>query len=256
MYARALPVIDDILASLGSAKYFSKLDLKSRYWQVELHEHDKEKSAFTCHRGLFHFKVMPFGLTNAPGVFQELMSIELRGQEDFALAYLDDILIFSNTIGDHLKPIDRVFSSLQEHNLKLKPSKCEFFKKEIQYLGFKISGDGVQPDFDNVKAIESVVTLTTVRQVRSFIGMTSYYRRFIRIFSDIAEPLINLTRKYARFQWDNTCQAAFDSLKMKLAEMVILAYPDPNKDYISMPPTNRLVHVYHKWYIIGGIRKK
>ena len=90
---------------------------------------------------------------------------------------------------------------------------------------------GVQPDFDKVKAIESVVTPTTVRQVRSFIGMTSYYRRFIRNFSDIADPLINLTRKYARFQWEDTCQAAFGSLKMKLAEMVILAYPDPNKDY-------------------------
>ena len=225
-YARALPVIDDILASLGSAKYFSKLDLKSGYWQVELHEDDKEKSAITCHRGLFHFNVMPFGLTNAPGVFQELMSIVLRGQEDFALAYLDDMLIFSNSIGDHLKHIDRVLSSLQEHNMKLKPSKCEFFEKETQYLGFKISEDGVQPDFDKVKAIESVVTPTTVRQVRSFIGMTSYYRRFIRNFSDIAEPLINLTRKYARFQWDDTCQAAFDSLKMKLVEMVILVSRD------------------------------
>ena len=174
---------------------------------------------------------MPFGLTNAPGVLQELMSVVLRGQEDFTLAYLDDILIFSNSIGDHLKHIDRVLSSLREHNMKLKPSKCEFFKKETQYLGFKISEHGVQPDFDKVKATESVVTPTTVRQVRSFIGMTSYYRRFIRNFSDIAEPLINLTRKYARFQWDDTCQAAFDSLKMKLAEMVILAYPDPNKDY-------------------------
>ena len=230
-YARPLPVIDDILASLGSARYFSKLDLKSGYWQVKLHEDDKEKSAFTCHRGLFHFNVMPFGLANAPGVFQELMSIVLRGQEDFALAYLDDILIFSNTVEDHLNHIDAVFNSLREHNLKLKPAKCEFFKKETQYLGFKVSERGIQPDFDKVRAIKSVSIPTTVRQVRAFIGMTSYYRRFIRNFSDIAEPLINLTRKYARFQWDDDCQAAFDSLKMKLADMVILAYPDPNKEY-------------------------
>ena len=141
-YARALSVIDHILASFGSAKYFSKLDLKSGYWQVKLHEDDKEKSAFTCHRDLFHFNVMPFGPTNTPGVSQELISIILRGQEDFALAYLDDILIFSNTIGDHLKYINRVLSSLQEHNLKLKTSKCEFFQKETQYLGFKISEEG------------------------------------------------------------------------------------------------------------------
>lgn len=230
-YARPLPVIDDILASLGSARYFSKLDLKSGYWQVKLHDDDKEKSAFTCHKGLFHFNVMPFGLANAPGIFQELMSVVLQGQEDFALAYLDDILIFSNTVEDHIKHIDRVLSSLRKHNLKLKPAKCEFFKKETQYLGFNISKEGIQPDLDKVKAIKSVSTPTTVRQVRAFIGMTSYYRRFIRNFSDIAEPLVNLTRKYARFQWDDACQTAFDTLKTKLAEMVILAYPNPNKAY-------------------------
>ena len=151
-YARPLPVIDDILASLGSARYFSKLDLKYEYWQVKLHDDDKEKSAFTCHRGLFHFNVMPFGLANVPCIFQELMSIVLRGQEDFALAYLDDILIFSNTVEDHLKHIDTVLSSLRRHNLKLKPAKCEFFKKETQYLGFKISEEGIQPDLDKVKA--------------------------------------------------------------------------------------------------------
>lgn len=229
--AHPLPVIDDILASLGSAKYFSKLDLKSGYWQVKMHEDDKEKCAFTCHRGLFHFNVMPFGLANAPGVFQELMSIVLRGQEDFALAYLDDILVFSNTIEDHLQHIERVLSSLREHNLKLKPAKCEFFKRETQYLGFKISEEGIQPDHDKVKAIKSVSTPTTVKEVRAFIGMTSYYRRFIANFSDIAEPLINLTRKYSRFLWDDACQAAFDCLKEKLSEVVILAYPDTNKQY-------------------------
>ena len=229
--AHPLPVIDDILASLGSAKYFSKLDLKSGYWQVKMHDSDKEKSAFTCHRGLFHFNVMPFGLANAPGVFQELMSIVLQGQEDFALAYLDDILVFSNTIEDHLKHIERVLNSLREHNLRLKPSKCEFFRKETQYLGFKISEKGIQPDLDKVKAIKLVATPTTVKEVRAFIGMTSYYRRFIANFSDIAEPLINLTRKYARFLWDDACQTAFDSLKEKLSEMGLLAYPDPNKDY-------------------------
>ena len=229
--AHPLPVIDDILASLGSAKFFSKLDLKSGYWQVQLHEDDKEKSAFTCHRGLFQFNVMPFGLANAPGVFQELMSIVLQGQEDFALAYLDDILVFSNTVEDHLEHIKQVLGSLRKHNLKLKPAKCEFFKRETQYLGFRISDKGIQPDYDKVMAIKAVVTPTTVRQVRGFIGMCSYYRRFIPGFSSLAEPLIRLTRKYARFLWDDTCQVAFDCLKKALADMVTLAYPDPNKDY-------------------------
>ena len=161
-YARPLPVIDDILASLWLARYFSKLDLKSGFRQVKLHDEDKEKSAFTCYRGLFHFNIMPFGLANAPGIFQ-LMSIVFRGQEDFALAYLDDILIFSNTVEDHVKHIDTVLSSLRRHNLKLKPAKCEFFKKETQYLRFKISGEGIRPDLDKVKAIKSVSNPTTVR---------------------------------------------------------------------------------------------
>jgi len=229
--AHPLPVIDDILASLGSAKYFSKLDLKSGYWQVELEEEDKEKTAFTCHRGLFQFNVMPFGLANAPGIFQELMSVVLEGQEEYALAYLDDILIFSDTVEDHIKHIQEVLGSLRGHNLKLKPAKCEFFKKETQYLGFRISSKGIQPDYDKVKAIQAVVNPSTVREVRGFIGMCSYYRRFIPDFSSIAEPLINLTRKYARFQWDDTCQVAFVRLKNMLSDMVILAYPDPNKDY-------------------------
>ena len=229
--AHPLPIIDDILAAFGSAKYFSKLDLKSGYWQVKMNEEDKEKTAFTCHRGLFSFNTMPFGLANGPGVFQELMSIVLRGQEGFALAYLDDILVFSSTAEDHLKHIESVLNSLRDHNLKLKPTKCEFFRKETQYLGFKISENGIQPDLEKVKAIKSVATPSTVKEVRAFIGMTSYYRRFIANFSNIAEPLVNLTRKYARFVWDDTCQTAFDCLKNKLSETAMLAFPDPNKDY-------------------------
>ena len=229
--AHPLPVIDDILASLGSAKYVSKLDLKSGYWQVQMHEADKEKTAFTCHRGLFHFNVMPFGVAGGPGVFQELMSIVLQGQEDFALAYLDDILVYSDTAERHMEHIQKVLCSLRKHHLKLKPDKCEFFKTETQYLGFRISDKGIQPDHDKVKAIQAVSTPTTVRQVRGFIGMCSYYRRFIPGFSGLAEPLIRLTRKYARFQWDEACQVAFDRLKKMLHDMVILAYPDPNKNY-------------------------
>ena len=229
--AHPLPVIDDILACLGTARYFSKLDLKSGYWQVEVHEGDKEKTAFTCHRGLFQFNVMPFGLANAPGVFQELMSVVLEGQEGHALAYLDDILVFSDTVENHLEHIQRVLNSLRRHNLRLKPTKCEFFRKETQYLGFRISSKGIQPDYHKVKSIKAVTNPSTVREVRGFIGMCSYYRRFIPDFSDIAEPLIKLTRKYSRFQWGDACQMAFDRLKAMLADMVTLAYPDPSREY-------------------------
>ena len=224
-------MISHILATLGRAKYFSTLDLKSGYWQVELDERDKERSAFSCHKGLFHWNVMPFGLTNAPGVFQELMSIVLQGQGDHALAYLDDVLVFSETREQHLEHLQKVFDSLRQHNLKLKPSKCTFFQKETKYLGFRIGQEGIQPDPDKVTAIQTVAAPKTVRQVRGFIGMCSYYRRFIPNFSSIAEPLINLTRKWAKFKWDDTCQNAFEKLKGCLADMVILAYPDPNKEY-------------------------
>ena len=119
-----LPLVDDILALLGKAKYFTSLDLKSGYWQVLMDEKDKEKTAFACHRGLFEFNVMPFGLTSAPAVLQELMSIVLHGLSHFATAYLDDILIYSETLEDHMHHLQEVFDRLREHGLKLKLKKC------------------------------------------------------------------------------------------------------------------------------------
>ena len=226
-----LPVIEHTIATLGRAKYFSTLDLKSGYWQVALDEKDKEKTAFTCHYGLFSFNCLPFGLSNGPAVFQELMSIVLQGQERHALAYLDDVLVFSETKEQHLEHLQQVLNALRRHNLKLKPAKCKLFQEETQYLGFRIGQKGVQADPDKISAIWTVPAPKTVRQVRGFIGMCSYYRRFIPDFSSIAEPLINLTRKRTRFKWDDSCEKSFESLKQKLAEKVTLVYPDPNKAY-------------------------
>ena len=123
-----LPLIDDILALLGKAKYFTSLDLKNGYWQVAMDDKDKEKTAFTCQKGLFEFNVMPFGLSNAPAVFQELMSVVLRGYHDFATAYLDDILIFSSTLEKHKRHLSLIFDRLRYHSLKLKLKKCGFLK--------------------------------------------------------------------------------------------------------------------------------
>ena len=190
-----LPVIDDILALLGKARYFSSLDLKSGYWQVLMDETDKEKTAFTCHRGLFEFNVMPFGLTNAPAIFQELMNRVLEGLTNFSVAYLDDILIYSETLTDHLRHIQSVFDRLREHNLRLKLKKCSFLKKETNYLGFVINENGIQPEQNKVNVIRSLSPPTSVRDVRSFIGMCSYYRRFIPKFSQIAEPIVVLTNR-------------------------------------------------------------
>jgi hypothetical protein len=228
-----LPLIDDILAQLGEAKYFTCLDLKSGYWQVKMEEKDKEKTAFaTPHRGLFQFLVMPFGLANAPSVFMMLMNVVLQGLEGFACAYLDDVIIFSKTAEEHARHIQQVFERLRMHNLKLKLKKCKFFQEETEYLGFVISKDGVKPNPNKVEAIRRMAAPSNVREVRSFVGMCSYYRRFIPNFSEIAEPIVALTRKYARFVWTETCQKAFDFIKKSLSVVPLLAFPDPNQPYI------------------------
>ena len=226
-----LPVIDDILAILGKAKYFTSLDLKSGYWQVKMDDNSKEKTAFACHKGLFHFNVMPFGLCNAPSVFMLLMNTVLKGLDSFAIAYLDDVIIFSENAEDHQKHIQAVFDRLREHNLKLKLKKCNFFAQEIEYLGFKVGQNGILPNPDKVAAIQTLPAPTCVREVRAFIGMCSYYRRFIPNFSAIAEPLISLTRKFARFTWSTACQTAFDFIKENLIKAPLLTYPNPNKPY-------------------------
>lgn len=149
-----------------------------------------------CHRGQFEFNVMPFGLCNAPQIFSELMSVVLQGLHSFALAYLDDILIFSKTVEDHRKHIQTVFQRLREHGLKLKAKKCSFLKEQTRYLGFVIDSDGIRPDSDKVDVIRSLPNPTSVKEVRSVIGMCSYYRTLMPNFSKVAEPLVSLTKKY------------------------------------------------------------
>ena len=197
-----------------------------------MNEKDKEKTAFTCHKGLFEFNVMAFGLSNAPAVFQELMSIVLQGCNAFATAYLDDILVFSSTLEDHLEHLSIIFGKLRQHRLKLKLKKCSFLKMETHYLGFIINECGIKPDELKIDAIRSLPVPTCVREVRSFIGMCSYYRRFIPNFSQIAEPIVALTRKYAHFKWSDVHQKAFEFLKDSLTAVPLLVYPDSNKPYV------------------------
>ena len=161
-----LPLIDDILAQLGQAKYFTSLDLQSGYWQVLIDENDKEKTAFACHRGLFQFNVMTFGLTAAPAIFQKLMSKVLEGLDHFATAYLDDILIYCLILEEHLRHVQEVFD-----RLKLNLKKCSFMKAETRYLGFVISENGIKPDSKKVEVIQALPPPTCVREIRSFIGM-------------------------------------------------------------------------------------
>ncbi|MCK5872747.1 MAG: RNA-directed DNA polymerase [Methylococcales bacterium] len=191
-----LPLIDDILTLLCGAKVFTSLDCKSGYYQVPSEENDKEKTVFPCHRGLFQFNVIPFGLSTTPSIFQELANIVLQGCEELLTAYLDDILILPKNEDEHLKHIQEVFDRLRQHGLKLKLKKCSFFKRETEYLGFIINQNVVKPNPDKVKAIRNLPSPKTVRQIRGFMGMIGFYRRFIPNFSQIAEPFIALTKKY------------------------------------------------------------
>ena len=174
-----LPVIDDIFARLGGIKYFTTLDLKCGYWQVKMDPKDKEKVAFTWHKGLFQFLTMPFGVLNGPSKFQELMTVVLQNCTDFAIAYLDDIIIFSPTLEEHFEDIQMVFDRLRQHQLKLKLKKCTFLQQVRNYLGFVVSEKGIKPDPEKVKSIKALPASTCIKDVRSFFGFYSYYRRLI-----------------------------------------------------------------------------
>ena len=203
------------------------MDLSSGYWQIPLHPDDKEKTAFTTGTGLYHFNVMPFGLVNAPMTFQRLMEAVLHGLHwSTCLSYLDDCIVLGKTFDDHLRNLHEVLQQFRDAGLKLKHSKCQFFQKEVSYLGFVINAEGVLPDPSNTKKVASWPRPRNPTDVRSFIGLASFYRRFIQNFSKIAAPLTNLTHKGAKFNWTEKCEVAFESLNQALIKPPLLAYPD------------------------------
>ena len=221
----ALPRIEETFDALHGAKWFSTLDIKSAYWQVEIEEQDKHKTAFVVGQlGFYECERMPFGLTNAPATFQRLIE-SCMGDLNLhhCLLYLDDIVIFSQTYEEHLNRLESIFKRLQTAGLKLKPSKCKFFRRSIKYLGHIVSSDGVGTDPDKTSCIEEWPIPTTVKQVQSFLGFVGYYRRFIKGFSKIAKPLHAITRgeivnpktkkRKDNFHWGEEQQNAFETLK-------------------------------------------
>ena len=225
--AYPLPRIDETLEALTGSQFFTTLDLALGYWQVEMEEADRKKTAFSTREGHFEFNVMPFGLTNAPATFQRLMECVLAGLTyEQCLIYLDDIVVFSVTFDQHLERLKKVFHHLAEAGLKLKPSKCHFAKSEIRYLGHIVSRQGIQADPDKTSAMISFPVPSDIKELRQFLGLTNYFRRFIKGYSSIAEPLHKLTRKTeGGFKWNSECQNAFQHLKHLLVSPPILAYP-------------------------------
>ena len=218
---------------LAGVKWFSTLNLKSGYWQVPLDEDAKEKTAFSTGTGLWQFTVMPFGLCNAPATFERLMEQVLSGlPTTVALLYLDDILVPGRTFSQQIEHLRAVFQRLKAARLKLNPKKCILFQKEVKYLGHVVSAHGVVPDPAKIEAITTWPRPTCVRDVKSFLGLASYYRRFVAGFSEVAAPLHLYTQKGVPFVWSSAAEAAFTQLKEALSHAPVLAYPDPTASFI------------------------
>ena len=233
--AYPIPRVDETLDSLGGATYFSTLDLASGYWQVEVREEDKEKTAFTSPQGHFEFQVMPFGLCNAPATFQRLMEYVLAGlQWEHCLIYLDDIIVFSSTFEEHIEKLTKVFQRLREGGLKLKPKKCFFAKSSVKYLGHIVSQRGLEPDPEKIKAVTEYPRPQSASALCSFLGLAGYYRRFISGFSSVAAPLFQLQQQSQNkpLVWTEDGHYSFCTLQQKLVSAPILAFPQFEVEFI------------------------
>lgn len=227
-----LPRIDDLFDALQGATCFSSLDLMSGYHQIRVAPADVEKTAFRTPIGHFQFRVLPFGLCNAPATFQTEMN-RIFGDElgKSLLVYLDDILVFSKTPEEHLQHLRHVLTKLREHNFYAKMSKCEFNKPELAYLGHIVGREGIKPDPKKVAVVQAWPTPTTVSDLRQFLGLANYFRKFILAYAATARPLNDLLKEGTGYQWTDGCQEAFDLIKEKLATAPVLRVSDPALPY-------------------------
>uniref|UniRef100_A0A6V7KDU1 RNA-directed DNA polymerase n=1 Tax=Bracon brevicornis TaxID=1563983 RepID=A0A6V7KDU1_9HYME len=231
--AYPLPNITDILEQLGGSKYFSVFDLASGYHQIEMDPRDSHKTAFSTPKGHWEFNRMPFGLKNAPATFQRLMNSVLSGLQGSSMfVYLDDIIVFAKDLNEHKQKIDVLMQRLRKTNLKLQPDKCEFLRPEVNYLGHIISEDGLKPDPKKIIAVHKFPQPKKPKNIREFLGLTGYYRRFVKNFSKIAKPLTKLLENDVEFTWSKEAQDAFETLKKALCEAPILQYPDFTKPFL------------------------
>ncbi|KAL4132497.1 hypothetical protein QTP88_009636 [Uroleucon formosanum] len=227
-----MPDISTILDQLGKAKYFSCLDMASGYHQIALKPEDKHKTAFSTEKGHFEFNRMCFGLKGAPATFQRSMNrilIGLNGVKSFV--YLDDVIVIGTTIREHEQNLRQIFERFRKHGLQLQPTKCEFLRREVIYLGHVITEQGVKPDPKKIQCMVNYPTPTNAKDVKSFLGLVGYYRRFIRDFSKKAKPLTNLLKQNQQFIWSDLCQESFNYFKNILINEPILQYPDSNQPF-------------------------
>ena len=232
-----LPLLSDVIDQIGTSKstFFSSMDLKSGYFQIKVEEDSRHKIAFICHHGLFQFKRMVMGLSTSTATFQKLMNNVFKNLSwHILLCYLDDVLVPSQTFEDHLMHLTLVFDRLRSAHLTLIPSKCFFGTKSVKFLGHRLSKEGCSPEKSNTHAIDTFPTPKTQKQVRQILGMTGYFRKFVKDYSRIAYPLFKLltkesTNSKGNIDWNEDCDRAFRDLKQALTtELVLLKYPTPD----------------------------
>ena len=227
-----IPNITDILDKLGRCQYFTTLDLKNGFYQIEMDPKDIKKTAFSVEGGHYEFLRMPMGLKNAPSTFQRTMDVVLQGlQNKICLVYLDDIIVFSTSLQEHLVRLKQVFQRLLEANFKIQLDKSEFLKKEVSYLGHVVTSDGIKPNPDKIAAIKSYPLPTTTKEIKSFLGLLGYYRRFIKNFAHITKPLTDCLKKHAKIIHDERFKNCFELCKNLLMNEPILQFPDFNEKF-------------------------
>ena len=236
-----LPKIEDLFDQLSGARVFSKIDLRTGYHQLKVRETDIPKTAFITRYGLYEYTVMSFGLTNAPAYFMNLMNkVFMDCLDKFVVVFIDDILIYSKSEQEHEEHLRVVLGTLREHQLYAKFSKCQFWLKEVAFLGHMISAGGISVDPTHIKSILCRKAPTNQTEVRSFLGLAGYYRKFVEGFSSIARPLTQLLLKDKKFEWTEKCESSFQELKKRLTTAPVLTMPDVTKDFVVYCDASKL----------------
>lgn len=236
-----IPNIADVLDKLGNCQYFTTLDLASGFYQVEMNPNDIPKTAFNVEHGHFEFLRMPMGLKNSPSTFQRVMDNVLRElQNSICLVYLDDIIVFSTSLQEHIVNLEKVFKKLRESNFKIQMDKSEFLKLETAYLGHIISKDGIKPNPDKISAVQKYPIPRTPTEIKRFLGLLGYYRKFIPDFANITKPMTQCLKKGSKINLDTNYTQCFEKCKTLLMNDPILQYPDFNKEFILTTDASNL----------------
>ena len=230
-----LPRTEDLIENLANSKFITTLDLTKGYYQVPLEKTARPKTAFVTHKGKYEFTCLPFGTKNASGHFQKMVQKILRGCEEFSESFIDDIVIYSTTFENHLKHLEQVFHKLLNSGLTAKPSKCKIFHAQVPYLGHLVGHGTIRPLQAKVEVIQNYPRPETKKQVRSWLGLTGYYRKYIPNYSELAAPLTDLTKgktKQCKVSWSESCEKSFVALKAALMTKPVLTLPDYNQKFV------------------------